>query len=75
MTSRSSGGLIKFSIALPERLLRDVERIAANEPGMKRNGAIIALLTRGVESYDRDQEILRRHRAESQQDAASSGAA
>lgn len=63
MASRTSGGLIKFSIALSEPLLREIERIKAESPRRKRSPLIEELLWRGVRDYDREQELLR-HEAE-----------
>ena len=73
MVSRTSGGLVKFSLSIPEPLLREVERIAATEPGRRRNGVIVNMISRGIQDYRREQEILRQHKE--QADEANRGAA
>ena len=65
MVSRTSGGLIKFSIALTEELLREIERIKAEQPRRKRSPLIEELLWRGLRDYEREQELLRRERERS----------
>lgn len=59
MTSRTSGGLIKFSVALLPDLLARVAQVAKQRL-TNRNSAFNELVRRGLDSRDLEQELLRR---------------
>ncbi len=59
MTSRTSGGLIKFSVALLPDLLARVGQVAKQRL-TNRNSTFNELVRRGLANWDLEQEILRR---------------
>ncbi len=70
MTSLTSGGLVKFSVAIDPMLLEQVERIARGRRST-RNSAFNYLVERGIQIEEAEQAELERLRAAAAKKASS----
>jgi metal-responsive CopG/Arc/MetJ family transcriptional regulator len=60
MVSKTSGGLVKFSVAFDEELLEMVDRLAADRGGATNRTDVVRELCRlGAPSYEQQTAVLR----------------
>ena len=63
MASQTSGGLVKFSVALSPSLIEQLDRVAA-ERRVSRNNVLNYVAELGIAQYDQDEAARRRGHGE-----------